>query len=45
VFQALETLPSVEVARQMGHSTLDIITRIRLPALVQSAASRLNGHR
>ena len=45
MFQALETLPSVEVSRQMGHSTLDIVARIRLPALVQSAASRLNGHR
>jgi len=44
-FQALNALPSVELSRQMGHNTLDILTRIRLPALVQSAAGWLDGHR
>lgn len=44
-FQALGTLPSVEISREVGRNTLDILTRIRLPALVQSASLRLKGQR
>jgi hypothetical protein len=45
VFAALDVYPPVELSHDLGQDTLDVLTRIRLPALVDSACVWMDGHR
>jgi hypothetical protein len=44
-FAALDVYPPVELSHDLGQDTLDVLTRIRLPALVDSACVWMDGHR
>ncbi|MCD6303020.1 MAG: hypothetical protein J7M15_05795 [Anaerolineae bacterium] len=43
-FAALDVYPPVDLSRDIGQGTLDILTRIRLPTLVHNACVWLDGH-